>query len=127
FAPGEVDGYDDLDLAGDIGTPKIVSNLRATARRGDWSATYYMQYSSSTDASRFANAEISYYGEDNAYRDIKFEAWWQHNLSFLYQQDRWDFLIGVNNIFDEKPDLVSAGAAGAVNTHGNFPINGTQA
>src|SRR5699024_9157732 len=83
FAPGEVDGYDDLDVVGDIGTPKIVSNLRATARRGDWSATYYMQYASSTDASRFANAEISYYGEDNAYRDIKFEAWWQHNLSFL--------------------------------------------
>lgn len=127
FDPGAVDGFDDLDVVGDIGTPEIVSNFRATARRGDWSATYYLQYASSTDASRFADAEISYFGEENAVRDIKFDAWMQHNLSVLYQQSKWDLLVGINNVFDEEPDLVSAGAAGAVATRGNVPISGTQA
>ncbi|RFF26357.1 TonB-dependent receptor [Wenzhouxiangella sp. 15181] len=127
FAPGTVAGFDDLDVVGDIGTPEIVSNLRATAQRGDWSATYYTQYASSTDASRFADEEINYFGEENAVRDIKFDAWWQHNLSILYRQDKWDLLIGINNLFNEEPDLVSAGAAGAVSTRGNVPINGTQA
>lgn len=127
FDPGAVDGFDDLDVVGDIGTPRMVSNLRATARRGDWSATYYLQYASSTDASRTSDRVIDYFGEEDAVRDIKFDAWIQHNLSVLYQQDKWDVLVGINNLFDEEPDLVSAGAAGAVNTRGNVPIDGTQA
>jgi len=127
FDPGQVSGFDDLDVVGDIGSPEVVTNLRATARRNDWSATYFLQFASRTDAKRFANAEINYFGEENAVRDITFDAWFQHNISFLYQQDKWDFLIGINNIFDEEPDRVSAGAAGAVATRGNVPISGTQA
>lgn len=127
FDPGAVDGFDDLDVVGDIGTPKYVSNLRATARRGDWSFTWYTQYASSTDASRTSDEVIDYFGEEDAVRDITFDAWWQHNFSILYQQNSWDLLLGVNNLFNEQPDLVSAGAAGAVATRGNVPISGTQA
>jgi len=127
FDPGAVDGFDDLDVVGDIGTPEVVSNFRATGRWDDLSVTYFLQFASETDASRFADAEIPYFGEPDAVRDITFDAYFQHNLTFLYAQDDWDVLVGINNILDEEPDLVSAGAAGAVATRGNVPINGTQA
>ncbi|MDT8320768.1 MAG: TonB-dependent receptor [Xanthomonadales bacterium] len=127
FDPGLVSGFDELDVVGDIGTPEVVTNFRATARRNDWSVTYFLQFASETDAFRTDDAEINYFGEPNAIRDITFDAWFQHNISFLYQQDKWDFLLGINNIFDEDPDEVSAGAAGAVQTRGNIPISGTQA
>ncbi len=127
FDPGAVDGFDDLDVVGDIGTPEVVSNFRATGRRGDLSVTYFLQFASETDASRFADAEVNYFGEPDAVRDITFDAYFQHNLTFLYEQDDWDVLVGINNILDEEPDLVSAGAAGAVATRGNVPISGTQA
>ncbi len=55
------------------------------------------------------------------------KAWVSHNLSLLYRQDKWDALVGINNLLDEEPDLVSSGQAGAVATRGNVPISGTQA
>lgn len=127
FDPGAVEGFDDLDVVGDIGSPEHVANIRATASRNDWSMTYFLQYASATDATRFANENITYFGDENARRDITFDKWIQQNISILYRQPKWDFLIGVNNIMDEAPDLVSAGAAGAVSTRGNVPINGSQA
>lgn len=30
-----------------------------------------------------------------------------HNISAIYQQDNWDLLVGINNLFDEEPDTVS--------------------
>ncbi|MFC1696478.1 hypothetical protein ACFL1C_10240 [Pseudomonadota bacterium] len=113
-------------MVGDIGTPENVTNLRATARRDDWSFTYYLQYASKTDSTRYADEEISYYGVDPAFRDITMDAWFSHNISLLYQQDKWDVLVGITNLFDEDPDLVSSGAAGADPTRGNVPINATQ-
>jgi iron complex outermembrane receptor protein len=127
FDPGAVEGFDQLDVVGDIGSPEYVSNFRATARRNDWSFTYFAQYASETDASRTDAEIINYFGQQNARRDITFERYLQHNLSVLYQQDSWDLLIGVNNLLDEEPDLISSGAAAPVATRGNVPIAGTQA
>jgi len=126
FDPDAISGFDETDVVGDIGTPENVTNLRATARRDDWSFTYYLQYASKTDSTRYADEEISYYGVDSAFRDITMDAWFSHNISLLYQQDKWDVLVGITNLFDEDPDLVSSGAAGADNTRGNVPINATQ-
>lgn len=126
FDPDAVEGFDEVDVVGDIGTPEIVTNFRATARRADWSMTYFLQYASETDASRTSDSEISYNGADG-FRDITMKAWVSHNLSLLYRQDKWDALVGINNLLDEEPDLVSAGQAGAVATRGNVPISGTQA
>lgn len=126
FDPDAVAGFDEIDVVGDIGSPENVTNFRVTGRRDDWSLTYYLQYASETDASRTRNEEINYNGADPAFRDITMNAWFSHNLSLFYQQDKWDVLIGINNLFDEEPDLVSAGQAGAVATRGNVPIVATQ-
>jgi iron complex outermembrane receptor protein len=131
FDPDQVAGFDDLDVVGDIGTPEYVSNFRATARKDDWSVTYFLQYASETDESRVFGdpetgndgSETTYFGFDPAFRDITMDAWWSHNLSFLYQQDKWDVLFGVNNLLDEEPDIVSGGV---IASRGNVPIEATQ-
>jgi iron complex outermembrane receptor protein len=48
-----------------------------------------------------------------------------HNLSVFYQQDKWDVLLGVNNVLDEAPDLVSTGS-GSSTPRGNVPLVATQ-
>ena len=99
------------------------SFLRATARRNDWAVTYFLQYASETDSSRTLDEQTTYFGFDPAFRDITVDAWYSHNLSFLYEQDNWSFLIGVNNVLDEEPDIVSGGVAAS---RGNVPIVATQ-
>ncbi len=127
FDPSQVSGFDDLDVVGDIGSPEVVTNFRANLQRHDWSFTYFLQYASETDASRTSDEEIAYFGwQGQAYRDITMDAWVNHNLSVMYSQDAWDVLVGVRNILDEEPDIVSAGAVGAVSTRGNVPISATQ-
>jgi len=128
FDPDEVDGFDDIDVVGDIGSPENVTNFRATARKDDWSITYFLQYASETDASRTDEDVIDYFGLEGSRRDITMEAWINHNISFLYRQDSWDVLIGMNNVLDEQPDLVSGGAIAPLNgnVRGNVPIAATQ-
>ena len=123
FDPSLVSGFSDVDVVGDIGTPELVTNLRATARRNDWAVTYFLQYASETDSSRTLDEQTTYFGFDPAFRDITVDAWYSHNLSFLYEQDNWSFLIGVNNVLDEEPDIVSGGVAAS---RGNVPIVATQ-
>lgn len=129
FDPGSVEGFDELDVVGDIGSPEYVSNFRATARRNDWSLTYWVQYASETDESRQFDELVTYFGQENARRDLTFERYLQQNISLLYQQENWDILVGINNLFDEEPDVISSGAAapGTVFTRGNTPLLGTQA
>jgi iron complex outermembrane receptor protein len=122
FDPDAVAGFDDVDVVGDIGTPEHVTNLRATAQKDDWSVTYRLQYVSETDASRTLNEEVNYFGQPG-FRDYTAEAVLYHNFSIFYQQDKWDALLGVNNLLDEEPDLVSDSAAAV---RGNSPINASQ-
>jgi len=126
FDPAAVAGFDDLDVVGDIGSPENVTNFRATARKDDWSVTYFLQYASETDETRVFGddgEQTTYFGFDPAFRDITMDAYFQHNISFLYQQDKWDVLIGMQNILDEEPDIVSGGV---IASRGNVPIEATQ-
>ncbi|MEE4175380.1 MAG: TonB-dependent receptor, partial [Xanthomonadales bacterium] len=42
FAPGSVEGFDQTDNVGSVGFPEYVTNFRATARKNDWSVTYFL-------------------------------------------------------------------------------------
>ena len=35
---------------------------------------------------------------------------WQHDLSATYTSDRWAATLGINNVFDEEPELIDQGA-----------------
>lgn len=123
FDPSQVEGFDTTDFVGTVGSPSFVSNLRTSLTRDDWTFNYYIQYVGSTDDSPFTNEVISYFGFQDAVADIKMEAGWFHSVSIFYQQDKWDFLLGINNLFNEKPDVVSDVFR---SRRGNVPIAATQ-
>jgi iron complex outermembrane receptor protein len=124
FDPSEVQGFEEDDVAGQVGSPEHVANLRATLERNDWSYNYYLQYVSETDDLDLGSEEITYFGFQNARRDLTMDAAFFHSISVYYEREKWDFLVGINNLFDEEPDVYSSGAFR--NRRGNVPISATQ-
>ena len=124
FDPGLVSGFDTTDYVGRIGSPDFLSNTRIGLRRDDWTFTYYVQYVAQTDEKGFADEETTYFDYDPAYQDITMDSAFFQNFSVFYQQEKWDLLMGINNLFDKKPDRVSSGAG--VSRRGNVPIAATQ-
>jgi iron complex outermembrane receptor protein len=120
-----VEGFDETDFAGRIGSPENVTNIRSYWDKNDWRVTWFMQYVSETDNKDIASESLTYFRYPNARRDITMDAVLYHNLSVFYEQDKWDFLLGVNNLLDEEPDLVSTGS-GSTTARGNIPIVATQ-
>jgi iron complex outermembrane receptor protein len=124
FDPSQVQGFEEDDVAGQVGSPEHVANLRATLERNDWSYNYYLQYVSETDDLDLGSEEITYFGFQNARRDLTMDAAFFHSISVYYEREKWDFLVGINNLFDEEPDVYSSGAFR--NRRGNVPISATQ-
>jgi iron complex outermembrane receptor protein len=125
FDPSLVSGFDTTDYAGSIGSPEFLTNFRASLTRGDWSFNYYLQYVSETDDSLFVDEIDSYYGWEDAVWDITMDAAFYHSISVFYQAAKWDFLIGINNLLDEDPDVISD-AGYRFLPWGNVPVAATQ-
>jgi len=125
FDLGSVEGFDETDFAGRIGTPENITNIRSYWSKNDWRVTWFLQHVSETDNKDIANEVFTYFGFPNARRDITMDAVTYHNLSVFYEQDRWDVLLGVNNVLDEEPDVVSTGS-GSSTPRGNVPLVATQ-
>jgi len=125
FDLDQTSGFDETDFAGQIGSPENVANIRSYWNKNDWRVTWFMQYVSETDSKDVANEIFTYFGYPNARRDITMDAVLYHNLSVFYQQDKWDVLLGVNNVLDEAPDLVSTGS-GYSTPRGNVPVSASQ-
>lgn len=125
FDLGQTSGFDETDFAGQIGSPQNVANIRSYWGKNDWRVTWFMQYVSETDSKDVANEIFTYFGYPNARRDITMDAVLYHNLSVFYEQDKWDVLLGVNNVLDEAPDLVSTGS-GYSTPRGNVPVSASQ-
>ena len=123
FDPSLAQGFDDNNRNGTIGRPKLVSNLRLALQRDDWTFTWYTEYIRRTDEKRFLDEETTYFGFDPAYRDITADRGLINTFSVLYEQPKWSVLAGVRNIFNDKPDTVSAGVVGR---RGNMPLAATQ-
>jgi iron complex outermembrane receptor protein len=124
FDPNQVQGFDDEDVTGQVGSPDHVANVRATLKRNDWSYNYYVQYVSETDDLDLGAEVVTYFGFQNALRDITMDEAFYHSISVYYEKENWDFLVGINNLFDEEPDSYSSGAFR--NLRGNVPISSTQ-
>lgn len=123
FDPNLAQGFDDNNRNGTIGRPKLVSNLRTSLTREDWTFNWYVEYIRRTSERRYQDEETTYVGFDPAYQDITAERGLYNTLSVLYEQSSWSVLAGVRNIFDEKPPIVSDGV---VTRRGNVPLNATQ-
>lgn len=125
FDLGQTEGFDTTDYSGQIGYPKTVANIRSFWDKNDWRVTWYMNYVAETDMKDVATEFFTYSGYPNARRDITMDSVLYHNLSVFYEQEKWDFLLGVNNLLDEDPDLVSTGSGTTV-ARGNVPLLATQ-
>ena len=110
------------DNTGYIGTPELVAASTASLKRGDFTYTWAMEYVGATE-NLDLDPSFTYQGWQNAQRDIWAESRLYHSVSVRWQQAKWDFLLGVRNLFGTEPPKISSG----VNTrYGNIPAFATQ-
>lgn len=127
FDTSEASGFATDDVLGTISNPKLVGNVRTALNRGDWTYTWGMRYIDET-ANLFFNGGTGnpiapYRGNLNAVYDIVAEARLYHSLSVRYGAEKWNVVLGVNNVLNKEPPTVSNGAA---TRYGNVPAFATQ-
>ncbi len=115
-------GFDTNDLNGTISRPTVVGNVRTAWQRNDWTVTWFMDYVNGTQPLQTSKS-YSYFGYPDAIRDIRAEARLYHGLSLRYAQPKWSMVVGVNNLFNSAPPVVSSGVA---TVYGNVPAFATQ-
>ncbi len=122
FDSASASGNSTSNRIGYIGNPKTVGIANVSLKRGDWTFNWQGQYVSST-SNLDLNPAFTYSGYEGATRDIK--AGWQfrHSISTAYDMGDWAIMVGVRNLFDKAPDLISA-SAGTV--YGNAPLYASQ-
>ncbi len=123
FDPALETGFDTTDFNGTFGDPDFVANARVAFRRGDFTVSWFTDFVSRVSEEAFVNANASYNRHPDTVRKIHGEAVFYHDASVLYRQPTWSLLVGVSNIFDEAPPIISTGAA---TRRGNVPLSGTQ-
>jgi len=122
FSTAQASGLSVADRNGEIGRPKLVGNTRVAFKRNDWTYTWFMNYVDETK-SLTLSPTFTYQGFPNAQRDIVADSRLYHGISVRYNTDDWSALVGINNLFDRDPPVVSGGVATRV---GNVPAFATQ-
>ena len=122
FDSDQASGLSNSNQLGYVGRPEIVANLGLTLKRGDWTYNWLTQYIDETQNLDLAE-RFTYQGRPDSYRDITADARFYHTASVTYDQADWQILVGVANVFDAKPPLMSTGSA---TRYGNIPAFATQ-
>ena len=122
FDTAEESGFSSSNFAGYIGRPKLVGNLDAQLKRGDWSYNWRTEYIGATK-NRDLTPNYTYQGRPDSWRDIWAEQAFYHTASVRYEQPNWSVLVGIRNLLDKDPPRISSG----VDTrYGNVPAFATQ-
>ncbi|MNI51377.1 hypothetical protein D3C73_1061020 [compost metagenome] len=100
-----------------------MGNLALSLTRGDWSYNWLTTYIHKTEDIDL-DPVFTYQGRPNSYRDIVADSRIYHTASVSYAQADWEILVGVSNIFNKTPPLVSTGVADS--RYGNVPAFATQ-
>ena len=106
-----------------IGRPQLVGNLAARLTRDDVTYSYGLDY---VHATRRLTplANYSYAGWPDALHDTRAERRIYHSASVQWKLPKYEFMIGMANITDRKPDTISSTAG--YNRLGNIPLSSTQ-
>jgi len=123
FDSAEASGFTRSNQVGDIGRPKTVGIGNVSLKHGDWTFAWQGRYVSTTHAMDVDPVLDDYFGYPDAKIDVK--AGWQflHSVSVAYEKGHWGGMLGVRNMFDKKPDLISTDAGTVV---GNAPLYASQ-
>ena len=123
FDDPESGGLTRYNNVGYVGNPKLVGNTRVGLKTGDFMYTWGMDYTHST-----RNLDISenftYNGFQNAVRDITAESRLYHNVSVRWEQPKYSILVGISNLLDKDPPLLSSSAGSS--RYGNVAAFATQ-
>jgi len=114
------------NFVGAIGRAKWVGNLLLSLSRNDWTWVWGIDYVTATRRLTPVSpgGDYEYLGYSGAQVDTKAASRIHHSISARYAQANWSLLVGVRNLFNTKPDLVSAAATD--NRYGNTPAFATQ-
>lgn len=96
-----------VDYNGMLTNPKWSGNIDANYTVKDWTFFYGLNYVGSSDS-------YAYYGLDPATSAYKFDtpAYFTHNVSVKFKDpvQKWDVVVGLRNVTDTKPPMISSGA-----------------
>ena len=121
FPGGEV-----FDFNGTIGDPEWVGQLQSRFNRGDWTTTWTVNYTGESDQFGYRGEDgvVGFFYADGASNITDVDEFITHNLSIRKQWDNLTALIGVRNIFDEGPPVLSDGDdQGSASRLGNYPFS----
>lgn len=123
FSSAAASGLSASDSVGDIGRPKTVANSDISLKRGDWTYAWRGTFVGTTHAMG-QNATFTYLRYAGATQDVK--AGWQflNDVSVGYERGHWGGILGVRNVFDSTPNLISPSAATVA--AGNTPLYASQ-
>ncbi len=102
------------DYVGMIDNPEFTGTADVSYAWSDWRVRYGVEWIQGMDS-------YDYYGEDPATSDYDLEVgdYWLHNASVQYSSSGWTATVGVRNLFNEDPPVISAGVYNRV---GNAPL-----
>ena len=122
FDSAEASGFSTEDQVGFIGRPQLVGRITTMLEKNDWSLLWSMDYVHGTK-NRDLDEFFTYFGFENAWRDIRAERRMYHTVSARYSHDNWSLLFGIQNLFNAEPPQVSGGVA---TRYGNVSAFATQ-
>ncbi len=104
-----------------IGNPEWVATANARLDYNDWTFYWAGTFIPASDNQKFFAAETLTYFNTVVWpvREVGF--YQQHDLSARRVFDDWSLQVGVQNIFDEQPDAISASSAAS--RTGNIPLS----
>jgi len=104
------------DTNGNVGTPKWSGAVDVKYSIKGWDLFYGLEWVGKTSS-------YAYYGEDPATSRFKLDTpdYFLHSLSVTYNDtvSKWKATVGVRNLLDEKPPVISSGVYNRV---GNAPL-----
>ena len=94
-------GADPQNFLGTFGYPRMVFNTDARLKHGNWEFTWSTNFLGHQQ-------QYSLTGETPGGRyNLDQTAQWFHTLSVSYQGDKWKLIVGVRNITDKYPPVIS--------------------
>ncbi|WBQ10161.1 TonB-dependent receptor [Hyphomonadaceae bacterium ML37] len=124
---GGLNGFTSNDFNGQIGQPDFVARANIGFRRGDWTYSWFSDYTQRMSNDQAFGGNIFDFRGDNGLQQAFFkqttETLITHGASVRYVGGDWSVIAGVRNIFDEQPPFVSTGTTSRL---GNASLSATQ-